>query len=252
MAGDARGRLGVLLRCLALAAGASCGAQTVASSQCQSDDQCGDDQTQACSAGTCLPRAAPPATWDVEVSPRSDSASGLTEILGVSLPATAFDLTAPSKVTLTGTITLDANAAPLTTAHVVLSVPSTIAGRPDLQFETDLSPTSATKLPTPTFTMPVPTGIIGRAGTLRLLPGMPDNATHATSTFSLTVEAMLALPITSKSLTVQGRLLSAVGDPLANLVARAFQDGNLLSNVVQTDEHGAVHASWCPRAARTP
>jgi hypothetical protein len=224
---------------LALAAGASCGAGTVATSRCQSDDQCGDGQTQACSAGTCLPRAAPPPAWDVELTPRSDSASGLTELVDVSMPATAFDLTATAKVTLTGTITLDANAAPLTTAHVVLSVPSTIAGRPDLQFETDLSPTSATKLPAPTFTMPVPTGILGRTGTLRLLPGMPDNATHATSTFTLKIEPLLALPITSKSLTVQGRLLSAVGDPLANLLARAFQDGNLVSNVVQTDEHGA-------------
>jgi hypothetical protein len=38
---------------------------------------------------------------------------------------------------------------------------------------------------------------------------------------------------------VQGRLLSAVGDPLANLVARVFQNGNLVSNVVQTDDRGA-------------
>jgi hypothetical protein len=216
----------------ALASTVSCAAKSPASARCQTDDQCGGGL--ACSAGTCLPRGAPLLSWKIELAPGGSSAAAFTELANVSAPADAFDLTATPKVTVTGTISLDATAAPLTTAHVVLSVPSAIAGRPNLQFETDLAPTTATKLPTPTFTLSVPSGIVGRAGTLRLLPGAPDNATHATSTFSVTVAPMLALPVGPKALTVRGRLLSALGDPIGGLVARAFQDGNLVSNVVTT------------------
>ena len=53
------------------------------------------------------------------------------------------------------------------------------------------------------------------------------------------VAPTLALPISSKALTVSGRLLSALGTPLVDLVAHAFEDGNLASNVVSTGIDGS-------------
>ena len=222
-----------LLPTLALAA-LACSSTGATPNRCQTDDACGDGN--ACAAGTCLPRAAPPASWSIELAPRSDSAAALTELTNVAMPAATFDLTAMPKVTLTGTLSFDTNATPLSTAHVVLSVPSRIAGLPDLQFETDLA--APTKTATPAFTLPIPSDILMRPGSLRLLPGAPDNATHAPSIFAVTVAPTLALPIASKSLTVSGRLLSALGTPLENLVARAFANGSLVSNVVATTKDG--------------
>jgi hypothetical protein len=213
----------------------SCSSSASTSGRCQTDDTCGPDA--ACAAGTCLPRAAPPASWNVVLVPRSDSMAALTESPAPSLPATGFDLVADPKTNLMGTLMFDANLAPPATAHLVLTVPSTIGGLPDLQFETD---TAAMKAAAPTFTFAIPQGVVGRTGTLRVLPGPPDDATHAPSTFKfmVTVTTPLTLPVTSKVLTVSGRLLSALGDPLPDLVARAFQDGNLVSNVVPTTTNG--------------
>jgi hypothetical protein len=222
------------LAMLAALAAPACSKGPESTSRCLTDDVCGDGR--ACASGTCLPRSTPPATWGIAVAPRSDSAAAYTELAGVSMPATSFDLAAAPKVTLTGTLGFDANATPLATAHVVLTVPSAIAGLPDLQYETDLA---APAMPaTPSFMLPVPSGIVGRAGKLRVLPGAPDNASHAPTTFSVTVAPTLALPVPTKALTVSGRLLSALGDPLVGLVARAFQGADLLSNVVSTTTDG--------------
>lgn len=212
----------------------SCSKGPEASNRCQTDDACGDGR--ACTSGTCLPRAAAPATWAIALAPRQDSAAAYTELAGVSMPAAGFDLAASPKVTLTGTLGFDTNATPIATAHVVLTVPSSIAGLPDLQYETDLA--APLKPSTPAFTLPVPSGIVGRAGKLRVLPAAPDNATHAPSTFAVTVAPALALPVPTKALTVSGRLLSALGDPLVGLVARAFQGADLVSNVVSTTPDG--------------
>jgi hypothetical protein len=221
-------RLSVLAS--ALLALAACSSTHVTASGCQSDDACGEGR--ACSAGTCLPRAAPPATWSIEVAPTSDSAAGFTELVDVALPATAFDLTAKPKAALAGTLVLDANTAPLTVAHLVLTVPASIPGRPDLQFETDLKPALGST--PPSFALSIPSTIVGRAGTLRILPGAPDNLTHPATSDAVTVAPTLEVPISSKTLTVKGRLLSAIGDPQGGLIARAFQGGVLVSNVVET------------------
>jgi hypothetical protein len=228
-----RGACPLALGAVALAA-LACSKGPESTNRCVTDDVCGVGS--ACASGTCLPRAAPPASWSVAIAPRSDSAAAYTELAGVAMPAASFDLAAAPKVTLTGTLAFDANTTPIASAHVVLTVPSAIAGLPDLQYETDLAAPS--KPATPSFTLPVPSGIVGRAGKLRVLPGAPDNATHAPSMFAVTVAPTLALPIPTKALTVSGRLLSALGDPLVGLVARAFQDGDLVSNVVSTTADG--------------
>ena len=220
-----------VLGLFALAATACSGAQP-ASALCRRDDQCGAGA--ACVAGTCLPHAAPLATWSVELVPKTDSAAGFTEILSASGAADAFDLAATSRITVTGTLSFDNSAAPLKAAHVVFKAPAMIAGRPDIQYETDLLPPVPAKMSPPTFTLSVPANLLGHTASLQLLPTPPDDATHPPSTFAVTVAAALPLPVSSKTFTVQGRLLSALGDPVGGLVARAFQGSALVSNVVKT------------------
>jgi len=215
-----------------------CGAAHPTSALCRRDDQCGGG---ACVAGTCLPREAPPTSWNIEVVPKTDSASGFTELLGASGPSDAFDLAVTSTVTLTGTLSFDDNSAPLKTAHVVFKTPAMIAGRPDIQYETDLLPVTA-KLPAPTFTLSVPANLVGRTASLDLLPTPPDDLSHAPATFTVAVATALSLAVSSKTFAVQGRLLSALGDPVGGLVARAFQGSALVSNVVKTTT-GATNAS---------
>lgn len=210
---------------------ASCGGAHPTSALCQLDDQCGGDA--ACVAGTCLPRAAPLGTWNVEIVPKTDSAAGFTEILGASGPADAFDLAATTRLTLTGTLSFDDSAAPLRSAHVVFKTPAMIPGRPDIQYETDLLPTTA-QMAAPTFTLSVPANLVGRIASLQLLPTTPDDLTHAPAMFTVAVAAALPLAVSSKTFTVQGRLLSALGDPVGGLLARAFQNSALVSNAVTT------------------
>jgi hypothetical protein len=219
---------------------AACSRTTTASvAGCASDDACGDGN--ACLAGACLPRAAPPAAWACEVEPKTDSSSADTELTRVSGPSDAFDLTASSSVTITGKLTFDASATPLTTAHLVLTTPSTIPGRADLQYETDLiqSPTPAATPVAPAFTFSVPKSVVGHAGTLLVLPTAPDDATQPPATFAITIGPSLVLAVPSKTFAVQGRLLSVLGDAQNGLVARALQAGALASNVVLTGSKAA-------------
>jgi hypothetical protein len=226
----ARARQAVLAG-LAFALGlAGCGAKPPSASMCQRDEQCGAD---ACVAGRCLHRAAPPVSWSVEISPRTDDPSvGLTELPVVAADPRAFDLTAAPKTTVTGTLALDPAAAPLTAAQVVLELPSLIAGRPALQYETALVPAPS---PAPaTFSVAVPKPYLGGPSTLRILPTSPDDATHAPAAFSLPLAEALPLTLPSKVLTVRGRVLSAADTPLGGFIARVFANGSLVSNVVDT------------------
>ncbi|HSZ83542.1 MAG TPA: hypothetical protein VLA14_14750 [Polyangia bacterium] len=236
-----RGRRGGLLFVTALALTPACShGTTMATTGCASDDQCGAGN--ACLAGACLPRAAPPAAWAFEVEPKTDSTSADTELTHVSGDDDAFDLTAASSVTVTGELTFDASATPLATAHLVLTTPSSIPGAADLQYETDLiqSATPASAAPVaPAFTFSVPSTIVGHAGTLLVLPSAPDDATHPPATFAITIGPSLTLAVSSKTFAVQGRLLSVLGDAQNGLVARALQAGALASNVVLTGAKAA-------------
>jgi hypothetical protein len=228
------------LTILALTGAACSRGTTAAVAGCAADAECGDGN--ACLAGACLPRAVPPAAWACEVEPTTDSTSADTELTRVSGPSDAFDLMATSSVTITGKLTFDASATPLTTAHLVLTTPSAIPGRVDLQYETDLiqsaTPTSAAPA-APAFTFSVPKTVIGHAATLLVLPTAPDDATHPPATFAVTLATSLVLPVSSKTFVVQGRLLSVVGDAQNGLVARALQAGALASNVVLTGSKAA-------------
>lgn len=214
---------------LSLAALSACRGKSANAPDCQQDDDCG---AGACVSGTCLSRALPPSAWDIEVAPTTESTAAFTELLDATGPANAYDLQAAAKVTVTGALATDANAATLKAAHVVLKVPALIPGRPQLQYETDLLPPGADG--TVTFSLAVSSACLGRMGTLQILPTMPDDATHAPATFTMPVASSLSVAVPTKTLTVKGRVLTALGDPVGGLIARAFSSGALVSNVAAT------------------
>jgi hypothetical protein len=212
---------------LALAAAAGCSAAHFSAAQCQRDEQCGDGF--ACGAGTCLPREAPPAAWGIELVPPSDSAAARTELLRVSAPAATFDVQAGAKATITAALAGDTTTIPLTAAHLVLAVPSTLPGRPDLQFEADLP--AATDAGPPTFTVQVPAAVVGSPGTFQVSPLPPSDHAYAPLRATIPVGEKVVLPLPTSRLSVRGRLLSVVGDPRAGFTARAYRGPDLVSNV---------------------
>jgi hypothetical protein len=216
------------------AAAPACRRERPALPGCQSDDQC--DLGEACTARVCLPLRALPAEWAVELEPLSTAEGGLVE-LGPGAAPPSMDLVSPAKVTMEGTLSLEPAAPPLTLAHVVLTVPPGISGQPDLVFENDVSVKGSTA---PHFSLALPAGVLGRAGTLRVLPTGDQARTQAPTKVSLTVAAAADVAVSAKSVSVLGRVRSASDrEPPAPLVARAFQDGELVSNVDVTTADGA-------------
>jgi hypothetical protein len=214
-------------------AAAGCGRSHALSRECERDDQCGAGHV--CATGTCLALAAPPPEWAVEVEPLSDSEqAGLLELQSLPSP---LKLDTVGRLPLAATVSPEMGAPPLTSAHVVLSVPAAIPGRPDLRFETELvAPSGAGGAAS--FRLSLPAGTMGRAATLRLIPTGDDDAGHAPVTLAVTVAPTLALTLPSKSFTVQGRLFLAVGDAKVGQVARAFQGSELVSTVDATTDDG--------------
>jgi hypothetical protein len=222
-----------------LALGADCSRSSAVAPECLRDDQCPADQ--ACAGGTCIGRATPPASWGVELLPRSvDTTAGLTELVGITLTGNQVDLTASEKVTVSGTFVPEGTATPVTVGHVVLTVPAAIPGRPDILYETDLPASVNLVAGPPTFTLGIPRGVLGRTGTIQLLPSAPDDSTHAPALFPTTVAPSLQFTVSSKSISVRGRSLSALGDPKPGIIARAFQGGRLISNVDITAAAGTT------------
>jgi hypothetical protein len=220
---------------------------------CAADDQCGDGL--GCVAGECIPFAAAPQGWAVDLTPLPEAPASFTEVASTSLAGASLNVTASAKLTVAITFALEAPAAALTRAHVVLTVPSAIPGRPDLTFETNL-PESAAAGVVPSVTLPIPSDLVGRRGTIQILPTAPDNLTHAPVRHEIVVAATMQVALPAKALTIRGRVLSAVGDPRPGFTARAFSGGALLSNAAVTGADGVfslmVPAALAANAQNAP
>lgn len=202
---------------------------------CSADDQCGDGL--GCVAGECIPFAAVPANWALDLSPLPEAPASFTEVMTTAAAGTSLNITASARQSVTITFALEAPSAALTRAHVVLTVPSAIPGRPELTFETNL-PESAVAGVVPSVMLAVPADVLGRAGTIQILPTAPDNLAHAPVRQKVVVAPTLQVALPAKALTIRGRVLSAVGDPRPGFTARAFSDGSLLSNSAVTGADG--------------
>lgn len=77
----------------------------------------------------------------------------------------------------------------------------------------------------------IPQTVLGEAATLALIPLPPADQQSPPYSFPVTLAAMLGASIPGDNFTISGTLLSAIGTPpAATFVARAFQDGALVSN----------------------
>jgi len=230
-------RAALLLGALALAAvAAGCSAKEVAAPGC-SDLLCGAGF--ACVGGSCLPMSSAPTGWAIELEPSSDETeAGFTEST-VDGPGALDMLVARGRVDVIGGLVSTASIAAPAAGHVVLTVPATIPGRPDQQFETDVM-VAGVDSPVPSFTITVPEGTLGRPAHVIVSPTPPDDQVRPPLTFQAPLAVHLDLTVPARLLQITGNLYSADSLAQANYLARAFlvSTGQLVSNVSLTNMGG--------------
>ena len=174
--------------------------------------------------------------------PTSATAAAITELPSVDLsvePIPSKELIATAQESVTVIFTAAPNAAAPSSANVVLTVPTTIAGRPDLTFQTPTVGGASAGVVSASLT--VPQTALYSAGTLALIPSPPADQQSPPFSFPETVSPMLAETIPGDSFTINGTLVSAIGTaPAATFVARAFQDGVVVSNAPLTQSNGSI------------
>jgi hypothetical protein len=224
---------------------------------CSTDANCA--QTQGCVAGTCVDRVGGGAGTTGAAGTIIDAGtSGAAGAAGSAMPS-AVEIRAPG-ITVTeitdvpatwalqasATVAVSAGFATTATefpssANVLFAVPALIPGRPALIFEG-----AVPKTPAPTE-IAVPDAIRGRAGTLTLIPLTPADQTSPPYRFSAVVPAGVdsfrntagtdfALPKDNR--TPHGLVLDALMRPKLGYVARAYQNGALVSSAGPTREDG--------------
>ncbi|HVR63100.1 MAG TPA: carboxypeptidase regulatory-like domain-containing protein, partial [Polyangia bacterium] len=136
-----------------------------------------------------------------------------------------------AKVTIIGN--LAAGAASSISSHVIASVPATIPGRPDLEFEGDWPAPTTVDMPAP-FMLSVPDSVLGMTAQLAVLPRAPDDRKQAPFSVTTQLAPDIVLSFPTETMTVHGRLLSPILTPQSGFLARAFQNGQLISNAAET------------------
>ncbi len=211
-----------------------------------------------CSTADCVPPLSTPLSLDVEIDPPTGSALATTALLDQDLIQGTQVLTfqADDQSFVTATVNASSNTPVPTSAEVLLDIPSTIPGRPDLSFQ-------ATAVVTDTGTggissactaqLAVPRGVVsaGSKGTLSLIPLPP--ADQQSPPYSFSVELMngqvLALTPTGQpspltlpldNFDISGKLHDSVDNvPGISFVARAFQGSVQVSSAQPTAGDGS-------------
>jgi hypothetical protein len=196
-----------------------------------------------CTTIACVPSVTGSLSLAMEIDPpNSATTAAITELPSVDLslePIPPKVLIAAAEAEVTATFTAAPNAAAPSSANVVLTVPTTIPGRPDLTFQAPTVGGASASMISASLT--VPQTAIDSAGTLALIPLSPADQQSPPFSFPVTVSAMLGESIPGDDFTINGTLLSAVGTaPAATFVARAFQDGVVVSNAPLTQSNGSV------------
>jgi hypothetical protein len=231
MEGRSRGRS--LLLALGLLAAVGCKINSVQSPSCLTDNEC--PSGLACTAGACIARGVPQGTWAIELAPRTDSTAAVTQFSSVTFTDEVTVLTSDAKAIVTGY--LAQGSALAGSSHVKATLPTTIPGRPDLLFETDWSSPDGVA-PTPGFSLNVPARAIGQIATFRVSPLPPRDLAQPPVSTQTTLATTFNLTLSSDFYYLTGTLKSPSDVPLAGFVARAFQDGQLVSNVDTTPADG--------------
>jgi hypothetical protein len=208
--------------------GSTGGAPPLAS--CSSDSNCG--ASAGCVANHCVQRRSDIGKWAFEIDPPAGSGSQLTEIPAAGNKTAS--LTASAELTLKFQFVAGMGTAATVPqpASVLLTIPSTIPGRPDLSFQANL------QQGTQTAAVLVPDAIRGRSATVTLLPLPPADQTVPPYTFTVMIPLpgapLQPLQLPANPSTISGQLQDALNKPKANYTARAFQNGILVSTAAST------------------
>jgi hypothetical protein len=244
---------------IALGAGGACAGPTTFGADdasCKTAARCSEGSR--CLSGTCVPPARAPRTWAIEILPWPDAPepeggdpalvpAPLTEIPAWTSGEDDGDLVSVGVATLPITFMYGSAAAPAPAkANVLLTVPSSIPGRPDLTFETnDVREGRAL--------LTVPADLAGRSGVLHLTPWPTEGGSppYAFPVSSLD-EGRLEIAV-GNSVSLRGRLHSAFDTPFppGRFVAQAFVGETLVSNSVTVDADGRF-ALLVPAAVTDP
>jgi hypothetical protein len=226
-------RLPALLLLLATSALAGCaGAKSESAGGSGAGGSIG---TTHCTTIACVPAVTGSLSLAIEIDPPTNATTAtVTELPTVSLsvePIPAKELMADAQASVSVFFTATANAAAPSSGSVVLTVPTAIPGRPDLTFQAPTVGGASASVISASLTVPQTAVMAGQTATLALIPLPPADQQSPPYSFPVTLAPMLAQSLPSDNFTISGTLLSAYGTPpMATFVARAYQDGALVSN----------------------
>jgi len=198
---------------------------------CSSDGQC--PTGSACFTNQCVARRTNISDLSIEILPPTGSGSQVTEI-----PSAGAATVLKADAAFSLVIGFGPPAAVPANAAVILTVPSRIAGRPNLSFQANLLPG-----PPATATLELPESIRGQQAALTLLPTSPSDQAkppYRTTVVVPTTRDDLAIILPADQQLVYGHLRDALGMPKMGYTARAFQQGALVSSNGSTAANAAV------------
>jgi hypothetical protein len=208
--------------------------------RCTGDAQCSGG---ACLGGNCIPRPPVAPGWAMEIRPPSRSNAPITEQADLTGETVPLKLQTDASIDVRVTFNASSVNAIPSLAQVVLTVPSLIGGRPDLTFETG---TVANVV-----TLQTPESVLARSATVDLIPLSP--ADQQSPPFSFVIDTLAEnnnLTIPTNNVWLSGILHDAVDQvPSRPFVARAFQQGRLVSNLSVISGNGASNADGSFRLA---
>ena len=203
--------------------------------RCGSDVQCADG---ACLGGNCIPRVTSGAVLAVEIRPPSTSTAPVTERTQLSSSG-PLALSTDRPVAVHVTFNASSPSAVPSVATVVLSVRSLIGGQPDLTFVGGVDSSAVT--------FQAPESALARAATVDLTPISPAN--QQSPPFSFPIDTLAQdnnLTIPTNNVWLSGVLHDAVDQiPSRPFVARAYQQGRLVSNISIITGSGGADADGC-------
>lgn len=200
---------------------------------CMVDADCTGTGDNVCMEGMCKPRPTGRLVA-FELTPPMSSTAGPTELKNVMLTGGPLSLAADDKTIVTGTVTSDATLF-ASEAHVKVTMPSRIPGRPDLEISSEMAMNM--------FTFTVAQGRVGTDTTaqFRFTPGTAAQF-QPPVTLSLPLVSPITTPFPAKMdlIAVNGQLVDKDGRPFVGDSYRtqlSYQRG-LVSNVIPTDATG--------------
>lgn len=226
--GARAGRAALLLGfCLGAGLLLACGSRNQCSdgTGCPSGFACQNDQCVAVVSGQLLA---------VEIVPPTSSTAAPTELPAVTFQGDGVSLTADATATISGMVQPQTTSTlPYSTeAHVVVTLPSRIPGRPALQVATP-------EMVMNKFTFGLGSSRVDTVvGTFDFLPGTASSQSQPPIPLTAMIEPYLSFtfPAKDEMTVIRGQLVDDQGRPLGGYLARAFSvaQGAQISNTLPT------------------